>query len=137
MTAALTPLYHVMCSKVISNPLFIKICQRNLSIVKLVSFNKFCSSKILHSYYKPLQQNISKYHLSTSVRLCGVIGPNKVLEKPGLTKQQAEELTLKLTTEERELLLTAIQQYNSKLVKDEYLGEYRLATLCFNVILLK
>lgn len=41
----------------------------------------------------------------------------------GLSKLQAEELVLRLTGEERTILMTALREYQSKLVKDEYEGE--------------
>lgn len=40
----------------------------------------------------------------------------------GLSKLQADELVLRLTSEERGILLTALHEYQSKLVKDEYAG---------------
>lgn len=41
----------------------------------------------------------------------------------GLSKLQAEELVLRLTGEERNILINALQEYQSKLVKDEYEGK--------------
>ncbi|KAK4876374.1 hypothetical protein RN001_012796 [Aquatica leii] len=41
----------------------------------------------------------------------------------GLSKLQAQELILRLNSEERTLLYTALQEYQSKLVKDEYQGQ--------------
>lgn len=41
-----------------------------------------------------------------------------------LTKVQAQELALRLTTDERKILLNALQEYQSKLVKDEYEGMF-------------
>ncbi|KAF5278450.1 hypothetical protein FQA39_LY05939 [Lamprigera yunnana] len=41
----------------------------------------------------------------------------------GLNKLQAQELILRLNSEERTLLYTALQEYQSKLVKDEYQGQ--------------
>lgn len=40
----------------------------------------------------------------------------------GLSKLQAQELVLRLTSEERNILFSALQEYQSKLVKDEYEG---------------
>ncbi|XP_044733767.1 transmembrane protein 65 [Chrysoperla carnea] len=40
-----------------------------------------------------------------------------------LTKVQAQELALRLTNEERQLLLNALQEYQSKIIKDEYEGQ--------------
>ncbi|KAF5307953.1 hypothetical protein FQR65_LT06520 [Abscondita terminalis] len=41
----------------------------------------------------------------------------------GLSKLQAQELILRLNSEERTLLYSALQEYQSKLVKDEYQGQ--------------
>lgn len=41
----------------------------------------------------------------------------------GLSKLQAEELVLRLTSEERSILSNALHEYQSKLVKDEYEGK--------------
>lgn len=41
----------------------------------------------------------------------------------GLSKLQAEELVLRLTGEERNILINALHEYQSKLVKDEYEGK--------------
>lgn len=40
----------------------------------------------------------------------------------GLSKLQAQELVLRLNQEERLMLLSALQEYQSKLVKEEYEG---------------
>lgn len=41
----------------------------------------------------------------------------------GLSKLQAQELVLRLTGDERTILMTALQEYQSKLIKDEYEGK--------------
>jgi hypothetical protein len=41
----------------------------------------------------------------------------------GLSKLQAQELVLRLNGEERNILISALQEYQSKLVKDEYEAE--------------
>lgn len=41
----------------------------------------------------------------------------------GLSKLQAQELVLRLTSEERSILISALQEYQSKLVKDELEGK--------------
>lgn len=41
----------------------------------------------------------------------------------GLSKLQAQELILRLNGEERSILMTALHEYQSKLVKDEYEGK--------------
>ncbi|KAI4460939.1 rag1-activating protein 1 [Holotrichia oblita] len=55
----------------------------------------------------------------------------------GLSKLQAQELILRLTDEERNVLISALQEYHSKMVKEEYEGSdknftfklYNVATL--------
>lgn len=42
----------------------------------------------------------------------------------GLSKLQAQELVLRLNGEERSILISALQEYQSKLVKDEYEGKF-------------
>ncbi|GLV41915.1 uncharacterized protein CBL_00377 [Carabus blaptoides fortunei] len=59
--------------------------------------------------------------LSTSGRLSGTAVRPELTA--GLSKQQAQELTLRLTSEERALLLSALHEYQSEMVKDEYLGQ--------------
>ncbi|KRT82625.1 hypothetical protein AMK59_4816 [Oryctes borbonicus] len=41
----------------------------------------------------------------------------------GLSKLQAQELILRLTHEERNVLISALQEYHSKVVKEEYEGQ--------------
>ncbi|KAK9693617.1 Sugar efflux transporter for intercellular exchange [Popillia japonica] len=41
----------------------------------------------------------------------------------GLSKLQAQELILRLTDEERNVLINALQEYHSKMVKEEYEGQ--------------
>lgn len=47
----------------------------------------------------------------------------------GLSKLQAQELVLRLTPEERNILISSLQEYQSKLVKDEYEGIYYVELL--------
>lgn len=136
MTAPVSPLYHVMCSKVNLNFLQRCLFSTNLccgSVPKSIlntTRKKLVVDKWLWKYYLP------KRYLTTNSRLCGIIGSAKATGELGLSKQQAEELTLKLTNEERGLLLTALQEYQSKIVKDEYLGECFIHDiLCYLLIL--
>lgn len=136
MTATVSPLCHLMCSKF------------NLNLLSkcLFSTKLFCDSiskPLLNSTNKKKSINsllwknlIHKRQFSTNLRLCGVLGPVKAAEgtfNTGglLSKQQAEELALKLTSEERNLLLTALQEYQSKIVKDEYIGKQYYTILSF------
>lgn len=48
----------------------------------------------------------------------------------GLSKLQAQELILRLNSEERSILMTALQEYQSKLIKDEYEGKRKQVFWC-------
>lgn len=50
----------------------------------------------------------------------------------GLSKLQAQELVLRLTDEERSVLISALQEYHSKVVKEEYEGKQTLHFMCVN-----
>lgn len=43
----------------------------------------------------------------------------------GLSKLQAQELVLRLTGDERTILMSALKEYQSKLIKDEYEGNLK------------
>lgn len=122
MTASLSPVYQ-LCSKVNFNLVFRSVHTRSLPI--RTSVNRI--NEYLFARHSIIDSCVTKRFLITTKRLCGTSGIHKttVTGKPILSKQQAEELTLKLTSEERVLLLTAIQEYQSKIIKDEYLGMYR------------
>lgn len=56
-----------------------------------------------------------------------VINTSSGLQEPSsisgsLTTQQAQELALRLTSDERQCLVKALQEFESKLIKDEYEG---------------
>lgn len=51
----------------------------------------------------------------------------------GLSKLQAQELILRLNGEERSVLMTALHEYQSKLVKDEYEGKMMQVSLRYLV----
>lgn len=57
-----------------------------------------------------------------------VINTSSGLQDPSsisgsLTTQQAQELALRLTSDERQCLVKALQEFESKLIKDEYEGK--------------
>ncbi|XP_064210752.1 transmembrane protein 65 isoform X2 [Tribolium castaneum] len=65
-----------------------------------------------------------KLNFSTSCRLGGSGGHAETTSTTqGLSKLQAQELVLRLNGEERNILISALQEYQSKLVKDEYEAE--------------
>lgn len=119
MTAALSPFYQ-LCSKINFNKVFISVCKRNFCVGYTVTKKLNCQSDFLSKY-------VNKRDFFTNGRLCGTPGAaaakTSVTGGQGLSKQQAEELTLRLTSEERLLLLEALQEYQSKIIKDEYLGK--------------
>lgn len=128
MTATLNPLCHVLCSKFNLNLLSKCLFSTKLfcdTVTKPLFYNKFTKTHINTLLWK---NYLPKRSITINSRLCGVLGPVKAAEgtfNTGglLSKQQAQELALKLTSEERNLLLTALQEYQSKIVKDEYLGK--------------
>lgn len=67
--------------------------------------------------------NIScQFSVSTAVR--GTAGHAETTSTTqGLSKLQAQELILRLNSEERSILMSALQEYQSKLIKDEYEGK--------------
>lgn len=61
-----------------------------------------------------------------------VINTSSGLQEPSsisgsLTTQQAQELALRLTSDERQCLVKALQEFESKLIKDEYEGKNVMA----------
>lgn len=107
MTSTLSPIYHSVCTKLNL------LCPRvSLLHVKKATFSSIHKNRKATYDRHVCTSNIFMRQIS---RLPG--------SKPEITKQQAEELTLRLTSEERALLLSTLQEYQSKLVKDEYLGE--------------
>ncbi|XP_018329565.1 uncharacterized protein LOC108739934 [Agrilus planipennis] len=66
----------------------------------------------------------NKEDFSTSCKLNGSAARAETTSTTqGLSKLQAQELVLRLNSEERIVLLTAIQEFQSKLVKEEYQGQ--------------
>lgn len=88
---------------------------------RLISYCKKITSKQIHVSCP------SRCLLRTSSKLSGTAARPELTG--GLSKQQAQELTLRLNQEERAMLLSALQEFQSNLVKDEYLG--RQHTLFF------
>lgn len=70
--------------------------------------------------------HIIKCNFSVNYLLRGTAGHGETISTTqGLSKLQAQELVLRLTVEERTLLSSALQEYQSKLVKDEYEGKIK------------
>ncbi|XP_072378574.1 uncharacterized protein [Diabrotica undecimpunctata] len=73
-------------------------------------------------HQKTFVNNSCKFSLSSVVT--GTAGHAETTSTTqGLNKLQAQELILRLNGEERNVLMTALHEYQSKLVKDEYEGQ--------------
>lgn len=67
---------------------------------------------------------ISKRNFQYSAVLSGTAGhAETTTTTQGLSKLQAQELVLRLNDEERSILTSALHEYRSKLVKDEFEGK--------------
>lgn len=119
------------------------VCLRNLIVqnARLFTFKlkneafvetskKFWSSQVIinnnNNYnriylYKNNNNNNRRFSLS-SITYGSAARAETTSTIQGLSKLQAQELVLRLTTEERIILYSALQEYQSKLVKDEYEG---------------
>lgn len=98
-----------------------KFAFRNFSDTKVSKFN-FLSRTEVTSNLKNKQELKSRHFSLVPVRRGAAARADTTSAIQGLSKLQAQELVLRLTTEERSILITALQEYQSKLVKDEYEG---------------
>ncbi|XP_031349913.1 transmembrane protein 65 isoform X2 [Photinus pyralis] len=98
---------------------FINLTFRNFSRDSTISSQK--SSNGLLKYDCNQQFKIHKNSISVSVAVKGSAArAETTTTTQGLSKLQAQELILRLNSEERTLLYSALQEYQSKLIKDEY-----------------
>lgn len=68
--------------------------------------------------------NVNTCKFSVSCTVNGTAGHAETTSTTqGLSKLQAQELILRLNGEERNILKTALNEYQSKLVKEEYEGK--------------
>ncbi|XP_076266812.1 transmembrane protein 65 isoform X2 [Rhynchophorus ferrugineus] len=92
-----------------------------LQLSKFTLKGNFCTpsttlTTCLRSNVKMDKRNLQLYSV-----LRGTAGHKETTSMTqGLTKLQAQELILRLNDEERNILTTALHEYQSKLVKDEY-----------------
>uniref|UniRef100_A0A1Y1MWL0 Uncharacterized protein n=1 Tax=Photinus pyralis TaxID=7054 RepID=A0A1Y1MWL0_PHOPY len=101
---------------------FINLTFRNFSRDSTISSQK--SSNGLLKYDCNQQFKIHKNSISVSVAVKGSAArAETTTTTQGLSKLQAQELILRLNSEERTLLYSALQEYQSKLIKDEYQGQ--------------
>ncbi|XP_076266808.1 transmembrane protein 65 isoform X1 [Rhynchophorus ferrugineus] len=95
-----------------------------LQLSKFTLKGNFCTpsttlTTCLRSNVKMDKRNLQLYSV-----LRGTAGHKETTSMTqGLTKLQAQELILRLNDEERNILTTALHEYQSKLVKDEYEGQ--------------
>nr|CAH7718813.1 unnamed protein product [Callosobruchus chinensis] len=79
----------------------------------------------LTNFAKPFKTDeLSNCKFSIDVTLRGAAGRAETTSTTqGLSKLQAQELILRLNSVERGHLMTALHEYNSKIIKDEYEGQ--------------
>lgn len=71
-----------------------------------------------------IYQQLEKRFFGSSSFLRGSAGRAETTSTTqGLSKLQAQELVLRLNDEERTILISALKEFQSKLVRDEYEGE--------------
>ncbi|KAK5644694.1 hypothetical protein RI129_005994 [Pyrocoelia pectoralis] len=98
---------------------FINLSFRNFSRESIFSSQK-SSIKLLKSNFVH-QFKVHKNSISVNLPLKGSAARAETASTTqGLNKLQAQELILRLNSEERTLLYSALQEYQSKLIKDEY-----------------
>ncbi|XP_018563420.1 uncharacterized protein LOC108905131 [Anoplophora glabripennis] len=110
-----------MAAKIVTTPplgnLFSKFVVPRF-LTQKTRLTKFCKSANLNN----LNVNICKFSVN-SVVLGSAGHAETTSTTQGLSKLQAQELILRLNGEERSVLMTALREYQSKLVKDEYEGQ--------------
>lgn len=100
------------------------VCAKSTKMSNLTyrTFAFACVKTPISVFPRPLN-GTAKCNLSGTAPLLGTGGHAETTSTTqGLSKMQAEELVLRLTSEERTILHGALQEYLSKLVKDEYRG---------------
>lgn len=106
-----------MASKLVRTRFVYNICDRVLQ--------KYSTQRTHLTYLSKCKtgQNVNSCKFSVSSVASGAAGRAETTSTTqGLSKLQAQELVLRLTGEERTILMSALQEYQSKLVKDEYEG---------------
>ncbi|CAG9819398.1 unnamed protein product [Phaedon cochleariae] len=82
------------------------------------------SQKTQLTNFAKYSNNVNTCKFSVSAVVSGSAGHAETTSTTqGLSKLQAQELILRLNGEERNILMTALHEYQSKLVKDEYEGQ--------------
>ncbi|XP_019771720.2 transmembrane protein 65-like isoform X2 [Dendroctonus ponderosae] len=93
------------------------LCKRTLKVHEC-SLNSKITTYSNHSYL------VSRRNLRVDSLLAGTAGHAETTSTlQGLSKLQAQELVLRLNDEERSTLTSALHEYRSKLIKDEYEAE--------------
>lgn len=104
----------------------IGLCSSLLSrSVSHMQKSKFYNFSHTNKLVKHNFEHIKKRNFVTDYALCGSAARAETTSTTqGLSKLQAQELVLRLNGEERSILISALQEYQSKLVKDEYEGKF-------------
>lgn len=105
-----------------NNSRIFKFAFKNFPDTKVSKLN-FSSRTVVNLNLKYQQAPKCRYFSLDSVRRGAAARAETTTTIQGLSKLQAQELVLRLTTEERSILISALQEYQSKLVKDEYEGK--------------
>lgn len=91
---------------------------------KLTTQNKILNEFNCTHNPKNVNFNVNKCKFSVTCTVNGTAGHAETTSTTqGLSKLQAQELILRLNGEERNILMTALNEYQSKLVKEEYEGK--------------
>lgn len=89
------------------------------------------SSAFVMKLYRVLSQHSGTKFLRAAIlttncerRIAHSLANHSSLPSNGkISKEQAIELTLRLTSDERKTLMCALQEYESKIIKEEYEGD--------------
>lgn len=103
--------------------------------IQVIRYFRIINKPSAHHHYHLLQSSkittrcsskqVAKRYLSTCSSLAGSAGRAETTSTTqGLSKLQAQELVLRLNGEERNILISALQEFQSKLVRAEYEGKY-------------
>lgn len=99
----------------------ISVCS---SVSSKIPLFKKCRFKLHFSQATSTIYHIKKRNFATSKIFRGSAARAETTSTTqGLSKLQAQELVLRLNDEERGILISALHEYQSKLIKDEYEGK--------------
>ncbi|CAH1979520.1 unnamed protein product [Acanthoscelides obtectus] len=97
-------------------------CLPKLLLKRTSIFSQKTRVTNLAGFFKVDEVHNCKFSVDTTLR--GTAGhAETTCTTQGLSKLQAQELILRLNSVERNHLMTALQEYNSKIIKEEYEGQ--------------